>query len=530
MIKALNVSTALTWPRAFDNSATELTVRDLSPKANVDGDEMLKRAPDSAAMLDYWDQTDCIVDGIKAMRKAGKAYLPKFVDEEDKEYDFRLANTKLTNVYRDTVEGLASKPFEEEISLITSGTDDDGKPTTKTIPPQIVDFIEDVDGSGNNLTVFSSGTFFAGINSAIDWIFVDFPTANGNVKTVADAKKAGIRPFWSRVLGRNVLEARTAMIGGKEVLTYMRIFEPGKPDHVRVFERTGDVVAWKLYVKTDKLAPSGKTMFVLENEGVISIGVIPLVPFITGRRDGRTFRIFPTMQDAADLQIELYQQESGLKFVKIMAAYPMLAGNGISPPKDAAGKPKKLAVGPGKVLYGTPNGDGKHGEWSFIEPSATTMKFLADDVKSTIENLREIGRQPLTAQSSNVTVINSAVAAGKARTAVGAWALQLKDTLENAMLLTCMWFGITDYEPEVNVYTEFDDFADGNADLTELGAARGRKDLSQETYWSELKRRKVLSPEFNAETERERLLNELPAEGLDETDDNIDDKIGKVKP
>jgi len=506
------------FARAFNNTAlAPITVHDLAPGASVDGDEMLKRSPDSAAMLDYWDQTDTIVDGVGAMRKAGEKYFPKFVDEDDKEYKFRLKYTKFTNIYRDTVEGLASKPFEEEISLVTGDT--------ATIPQAITDFIEDVDGSGNNLTVFGSGTFFNGVNSAIDWIFVDYPTVDpARVRSVADAKREGIRPFWSRVLGRNVLEARTTMIGSKETLTYMRIFEPGKPDHVRVFERNNDAVTWKLYAKSDKPASSGKTMFILESEGNISIGVIPLVPFMTGRRDGRTFRLFPAMQDAADLQIELYQQESALKFVKTLAGYPMLAGNGITPPTDAAGKPIRLAVGPNRVLYSKPDASGKVGHWAYVEPSATTMKFLADDIKATGEQLRELGRQPLTAQSGNITVINSAVAAGKAKTAVGAWALGLKDTLENALVLTCMWMAITDYSPEVNVYTEFDDFLDGNADLTELGAARTRGDLSQETYWVELKRRKVLSPEFDAEKERERLLTELPAEGLE---DDEDDNKGK---
>jgi hypothetical protein len=521
------MNNAMKFPRAFANP--EISVRDLAPGAGIDGDIMLKRSPDSAAMLDYWDQTDTIVDGIKAMRKAGEKYLPKFADETDEEYGFRRQNTKLTNVYRDIVEGLASKPFEEEVSLVTTSKTKEAK----TIPPQITDFIEDVDGSGNNLTGFASGTFFNGINSAIDWIFVDYPTADPTrVRSVADAKAAGIRPFWSRVLGRNVFEAKTAMIGGREVLTYIRIFEPGKPDHVRVFERSGDVVTWKLYVKTDRPAPSGKTMFVIEDEGVISIGVIPLEPFMTGRRDGRTFRLFPAMQDAADLQIELYQQESGLKHIKTAAAYPMLAGNGISPPLDATGKPTKLAVGPNKVLYSKPDASGKVGSWAYVEPSATTMTFLAGDVKETIANLREVGRQPLTAQSGNVTVITSAVAAGKARTAVGAWALTLKNALENALVLTCKWLGIDDstYSPEVNVYTEFDDFADGNADLTELGAARGRHDISLETYWSELKRRKTLSPEFDADKEKLRLLDELPAEGLDDgaQDDTSGNKPGSI--
>ena len=44
--------------------------------------------------------------------------------------------------------------------------------------------------------------------------------------------------------------------------------------------------------------------------------------------------------------------------------------------------------------------------------------------------------------------------------------------------------------------------------------------ISQETYWHELKRRGVLSPEFDVETEQQRLLDELPGDGVDTLDIN----------
>lgn len=488
----------------------------LVPGASVDADKLLKRSPDSAAMLEYWDQTDTIVDGAKAMRLAGDKYLPKFNDEGSAEYDFRLQMTKFTNVYRDIVEGLSTKPFEEEVTLISSDE--------KTVPEAIEKFIEDVDGGGSNLTVFASLTFFNGINSAIDWIFVDYPTVDATViRSVADLKAAKLRPFWSHVLGRNVLEARVDMVNGKETLTYIRILEPGKPDHVRIFERnaaTGQIT-WQLWVKSDT-AVEAKTQFVIEAQGVITIDEIPLVPFITGRRDGRSFKLFPAMQDAADLQIELYQQESGLKFIKTMSAYPMLAANGIRPQMEPDGKtPKKLAVKPMAVLYGIPDSQGNAGSWNFIQPDSGIMTFLAADVKATIEQLRELGRQPLTAQSGNLTVITTAVAAGKAKSAVGAWALQLKDALENALVITCKWENIStdSYDPEVNVFNEFDNFTDDGKDVEALNAMRTGGDLSQETLHSEMKRRKVLAPEFDHDKEVERLLKEVPADA-DEFDDD----------
>jgi hypothetical protein len=151
--------------------------------------------------------------------------------------------------------------------------------------------------------------------------------------------------------------------------------------------------------------------------------------------------------------------------------------------------------------------------------------FLQKYIESVVLNLRELGRQPLTASSSNLTTVTTAFAAGKSKSAVKAWAVALSDALENAMRLTAKWMDI-DYEVEVSVYTEFDDFVDGK-DYDALRAARDSGDISQETYWEECKRRGLFSPQFTAEREVERLLGETPGDGPDtaegeETNDSTD--------
>lgn len=476
---------------------------------------LLVRAKDIASMVPYWDQVESIVEGYEAVKNAGKTYLPKFVDELEDDYKFRLECTKFTNIYRDVLEGLATKPFEEEITLIAG---EDGK-----IAPEVEAFIEDVDGAGNNLSMFSALTFFSGINEAINWIFVDYPKVAlepGRVLSQADAKAMNLKPFWSHVIARNVLEVRTKIIGAKEVIIYIRVFEPSNDtitnDRVRVFNRSDDgVVTWELHEKNPQAAKI-EDQFTRIDGGVLSIDVIPFVPFITGRRDGRTFKFSPVMRDAADLQITLYRNESALEFIKIMAGYPMLAANGMKPQMEADGKTvKKLSVKPMAVLYGLPDGAGNYGTWQFIEPNANSMEFLQKNIDKTKQDLRELGRQPLTALSSQLTTVTTSIAAGKARSAVTAWALALKDSLENALKITMKYMGSA-LEPEVNVYTGFDNVTDDGSDLEALAKARENGDLSQETYLFELKRRKVLSPEFNYEAEKQRLLNDIPV------DDGVD--------
>lgn len=464
-------------------------------------DPMMKRSKDSASMIAYWDKVDAITDGIEAVSIV-EEYLPKFVDEETTDYTFRRKMTKMTNVYSDGLEGLASKPFEQEITLLNNDTNP---------------FIDDVDGSGNTMHVFAGDVFFNGINNALDWIFVDYSKPlskpGGAALNRNEAKQAGQRAYWSHVLARNVLDVQSKVIAGKETLTYFKVFEPGDPDHIREFKRSVDgIVTWTLYRWQDDIPPDSDSHYVPIESGEISIGVIPMEPFVTGRRNGRTWKVLPPMKNAADLQIELFQQESGLKYAKTLTAYPMLAANGITAEKNADGKPKKLRIGPGRVLYsGMDAGTGKVGSWGYVEPSAESLKFLADDVDRTILQLRELLRQPLTAGSSNITVITAAVAAGKARSAVKQWGLQLKNTLENALKMVALYEGDKTYDPKVHVFIEFDDYNEGD-DLTALQDGNSRNKISDETYREELKRRGVLSSNFTEARETDRLLKQLPTD------------------
>ncbi|NUM72753.1 DUF4055 domain-containing protein [candidate division KSB1 bacterium] len=466
----------------------------------TDKPDLSARSKDSAAMLPFWKKVAAIIGGENDVKEAGEEYLPKLPHEPKKQYDFRLSVAKFTNLYRDTVESLVAKPFEEEISLVAG--------ENETVPEQIASFAENVDGDGNNLTVFSSVLFFNAINDAITWIFIDYP--NVAVRTMAEAKKAGVRPYWTNVLAINVLEARQTRIGGESVLSYIRILEPGESmadDKVRIFERNENIVTWSLNARGEK---SGE--WIEEDSGTLSLSEIPLIPIMTGRRDGRRFFFRAALQDAVDLQMTLYRQESALEYTKVMTAFPMLSASGVKPRTDSAGNPEPITVGPQTTLYAPMSGDGKVGSWSYVEPSGESLKFLQDDVKETKQDLRELGKRPLSGQAG-LTVITAAYAANKAKSAVAAWGLALKDSLENALVITCTLYGIKPetYSPEVSVYDDYDNFT--NDDFTSVMELRKNKDISRETAWTEAKRRGILSPEFTEEKEAGLLLAEMPGDG-----------------
>lgn len=480
---------------------------------------LLDRSPDIETMVSYWDLVTDIIEGEEAIKAGGVKYLPMFPDENVKDYNFRLQAGKFTNIYRDTLEGLATKPFQDEVTLV-------GEAATEEMKA----FCEDVDGCGNNLSTFSALTFFNGINYAIDWIFVDYPSVdNYDTISIAEAKKRNLKPYWRHILGKNVLEVRSYMEGRKEIISYFRYQEPSygdEPVRVRVYQEEYDIdgekhIMWHLY-QQQKEYKMPEDEFIEIAFGEMSIDFIPVVPFITGRRDGNRFKFYPVMKDAATLQIKLYQNESALEYIKVLACYPMLATDGIKPKTDGKGVPEKVRIGPNTVLYGAELKNGGGGTWKYVEPQANSLEFLKKDIDKTKQDLRELGRQPLTALSSQLTTVTTSVAAGKAKSAVTTWALVLKDTLENALYYTMLWTQkkVPDNkQPEVYVYTGFDNVLEDGSDLEELGKARERHDLSQETYWEELKRRKILSAEFTAEREKKRLLEDIPVDDVDSEDE-----------
>ena len=471
---------------------------------------------DYAAMAPFWNMVDAILGGSQTMRDAREAYLPTFPNESKPDYNIRVANAKFTNIYADIVNSLASKPFSEECTL-----DDEASDKLKKLS-------EDIDGRGNNLHVFAADVFFHGVNYAIDWILIDHvkavPNTDGRPLSQEQEDEQGLRPYWVHVPAKRMLAVYTGVVANQEVIVHARMEENvtervGYQEllyrQVRVFNRepifqdlpTGGRKIVGYEPATYQLWREADGSWNIQESGKVTIGIIPIVPFVTGRRKGASWQFVPPMQDAAYLQVEHYQQESGLKHIKTLTAFPMLAGNGVNPPKDPAGNPLPVPVGPQAVLYAPPHVEtGNHGEWKIIQPEPGCLKFLAEDVANTEAQLRELGRQPLTA-TAGITVVVAGLASQKASSAVQAWALGLKDALEQAYKITCMWLKLNE-EPIVKVFTDFAIDPNDEKGPTFLMEMRKNGDLSRETLWEEAQRRNTLSADFDPEAENDRLEEE----------------------
>lgn len=471
-----------------------------------------------ARMASLWTMIDDILAGADAIRAAGERYLPKYEGESREEYKRRLETAPWRSEFADALRGLASKPFGKEVAL------------QGQVSANLKTIAEDVDGRGHNLHVFAGEVFDRGVAKGMGAILVDYPSMAPGA-TLADERQSGARPYWVHVRAEDILALYTTWVGRREIVSHVRIrelhverdgFGEKAANRVRVLElapESDEAAAaikprWQLWEERKSPgAKDGKTWEKI-GEGPITLPEIPLALFFTGEREGAQF-VRPPLRDLAHMQIELYQATSRKEEILTFAGAPMLSAKGLAPPADGE---VKIEVGPKRVLFAPPALDGGQTGWEFVQPAAANIKEIRDDVAGIVDDMRRLGMQPMTQRSGTVTATATSVEAAKAHSAVEAWAVALKDALEQAFVFTAMWLA----EPataEVFVDTDFSVATLESAPLDALAKARAAKDISRKTYVDELRRRDVLGPQFDRDADEEALAEEMadlePEEAID---------------
>lgn len=486
------------------------------------------------AQLPYWQMTRDMMKGTKAMRLNAHKYLPRFEAESDTDFTSRARTARYTNIFADIVKSLADRPFAKE-PVIKANT-------------SIEEMLENIDGQGNHAFVFMADWMRQAITTGIHWCLVDYASINPLItdasgiqrrKSVVEEKQEGARPYCLLVTPEDVIAVYSGMIAGKEYITHCRIKENYKVrnewkedtvERVRVLDRKpivdekGNIVDFEPATYQIYESKNSRT-WELTSEGPIFIEEIAFVPLIIGSR-GNGWIIEPDMEDCAYLQLEYFEQENGLKNIKTLTAYPMLSAEGVDPQLDPkTKKPVKAPVGPRAILYGgaPKQGISVGGSWKWLEPSGTSLTFLREDLKELAKELRELGRQPLVASSSNITRETSAFASAKGKAAIRRWAGQLKDAMENVLMYMAMWEGVED-EPEVVLNLDDLDQADGDKGLTDIDKMFTAQVVSKKTYRLEAMRRGTLSDSFEPDKEDAQIEKEAP------DDPSLDDETAALIP
>lgn len=442
-------------------------------------------SPDVQAMAIDWPMITALLGGTRAMRDAGEAYLPKHPAEAPEGYNYRKSVSTLFNGFRRTVNTLSSKPFSDPLKL---GDD---------VPPQLVEYCENIDLAGRDLQAFAHDAFRVAMAYGLTHILVDYPKTEPG-QTLDDQRKSAVRPYFVHVSPQSVLGWRAERVNGVETLTQLRLDEyVSEPDgewgtrkvrQIRVLEPN----KFTLYRKNDK------DEWVMFEEGPVSIGIIPLVTIYCERTDFMTAR--PPLLDLADLNVEHWQSSSDQSNILHVARVPILFAAGFG---DGS-----IAVGAGIAV----KNDDPASKLSYVEHSGAAIEAGRQSIKDLEDRMSLMGAQLLVRKQVAATATEKRLDSSDADSALSMMAIGLEDSLELALSYVAKWDGI-ECKCTVEVVSQFDDPLDSMS-AEELMSAKKFGVLSSETVFAELQRRGVVSEENTWEEEAARLKKEGPPAGI----------------
>ena len=430
-------------------------------------------------MTEAWTLIDALMGGTAAMRKAGGRYLPRWPSETVQSHNNRIQTATLFPAYSRTVAVLTGKPFSKPITV-----DED-------VPPRIVEWLQNVDLQNRNIDVFAAEVCATGLAYGLCGILVDCPIATG-VRTVADEKAAGIRPYCVLNKPGSILGWKSTQTSGARTLTQLRLLEtvevPGSdPWETKTIEqvRVLEPGKWQLYRRSETSDILAET-WDLYDEGTTSLNEIPFVPVYGLRKE---FMVgAPPMLELGYSNVEHWQSKSDQQTILHVARVPIMFAKGLQ------GVP--IVVGADSLIQS----DSEQADLKYVEHSGKAIDAGRMSILDLEDRMRQAGAELLVIKPGNITEM-----ATIADNEMGMCDLQrimqaVEDALDQALEFMAKWVG-EKVGGHLSIYRDFGAATLAEASMQLLFAMNMAGKLSNETTLQEAKRRGVLSPDIDVEEE-----------------------------
>ena len=433
------------------------------------------------AMAEDWALPRALLGGTKAMRAAGKAYLPQEPAESDKAYENRLARAVLYNAFGQAIKDLRGKICAEEV-----------KPA-EDAPEEVKAWCEDVDLQGHNLHVFAARVLEDAIAFGLTHVLTDYPQGEP-AKTRAEEQASGRRPYLVHIPAARLIGWRSRMQGGREVLEQVRIREEAVEPDGEFGEKTVSRIRvlepgrYRLY--EERKTATGTDWEVVD-EGVTSLSFVPLVTLYAGRKGFMVAE--PPLLDLAHLNVQHWQSSSDQQQILHFARVPLLFGKMLQRSSEEGARP--IEIGPNRLV----EADDPAADLRYVEHSGAAIGAGRESLADLEDKMRRLAMDPLVKRAGAVTATERALDSSEATSPLQDWAIALKDSLELALQFMGAWVKMPDGSTGSVIVHDPGEGLTGDAYQAAAVVMDGFKSglLSREATIEELKRLRIVDDELD---------------------------------
>lgn len=424
-----------------------------------------------------------LMGGTEAMREAGQKYLPREPKESIAAYRNRLSRSVLYNAFADTVQKLVGKPFSKPVNLL------------QDTPEQIAEWCKDIDLCGSNITTFCREVFEYGLTDGLVHLLVDHPRNDG-AKTLADEQQLKTRPYIVPVRAADLIGWRSELVNGVRTLTQVRFRENSTEADGEWGEKCVQRIR-VLYPDRFELYELQKKDWVIVDQGITSLGHIPLVTFYTGKTSYMTAK--PPLLDLAHLNVLHWQSSSDQEHILHFIRFPLLHGAGFAQDQ------KDIEIGPNRMIMS----EDPQAKLTFVEHTGAAVDSGRQSIRDLEEKMDAMGGQLLLQRSGDSTATAASLDTAKSHSALQDMVRRMENAMQQAFMLMALWAKLPeDKAGGVNINEDFGLSLISGKDEDTLLKSRLSGELSRESFLTELKRRNVLRNELDIEEEIDRIETE----------------------
>lgn len=426
-----------------------------------------------------WAMIDALMVGTSAMREGGKSWLPKWPKESKEAYEERLNTAVLHPVFKRTVLVNASRPFSRQVT-IGDGT-----------PKQVVEWMQDIDLQGTAFGAFALQIMTAVLSKGLHGVLVDYPKAP-DVRTKADERAAGARPYWVHYPANSILGWRTEKASAKGLkLTQLRLLE--------MVEEPDGEYGTKIVEQVRVLTPGAWAVYQQNKEkpdiwdeiefGPTTLDYVPF-KFFYGTRKGFGIGNSPLL-DLAYQNIEHWQSASDQQTILHVARVPILFVKCLSAEET-------LTVGAGSSICS----DQEHGDAKYVEHSGKAIAAGKESIEALEDRMRATGAELISLDAGFATATEVSSDSEASKSLLQQVCENFEESAQQCLVYMTNWVKVT-AEPSVDLYKDFGVAASG--DPAVLSSASGAGTISKQTHFEELQRRDVVDPNRTWEDEQKRI-------------------------
>ena len=291
--------------------------------------------------------------------KCKSKYLAQEPGEPDEAYLSRLNRSTYTSTFRDAIRAFAG--------LL-------GNYQTHDFPKTLEENLENVDMMGSSLSKFLNDLDQAVLRDGGAGVLVEMPNEQENLGSALEETEEGRRPYLLRIDRSNLINWRTEMHGGREVVVHAVVrtvmelpMEGGRfgtkmePIYVHLFP--GGFIKYKL--ERGGNGAAHKWQMVKIAEGATSLPIVPIVWM--GSTQSRMGSSMLPLIGLANLSLQHFQLRSDLSELLHKLSMPVPVRRGA--PTDAHGRPAPLMIGPNTAIDLPVEGG-----FEFAEPSGGSLQ------------------------------------------------------------------------------------------------------------------------------------------------------------